>query len=373
MQISKYSILSKIQLLAAVVYDEDEAKAQKIKLHTTFSKLEMTTDFVAKEECDKIDPEQYMEDVTVNLYQFFNIIDVCDELIDFEVEGDRLKISSFYNQEVDKFEFEAFLDTVPDFDQDDVYGEYIGKLTLDQLTLNSIKNEFHNFKSNGGFFIEYTSRSGLVFKYSERGITSELKIKSLEDVRFILEFSQFISFRVLELLLGSGGGLSGNEISIYENGIKLKSDTLEINYHSDSTISNYDLGVDYEQVCVYENDKLISLLDLVKRASKVNKHPVFYMSINADDELLTVSASPQDHGYGLSAQAVMGINDAPKNVELVVDGHIIFNILKVTGVKFIKLQVDSIGALIIQYKNAVLDKVLRYEHDEWMSDGLEAK
>lgn len=371
MQISKYAIINKIQLLAATIYDEDAAKEQKVKLHASFSALELTSEFIAKTSVPKIDPEEYIPDVTVNLYQLFNLVDVCDELIDIAVEGDELVLSSFYNQELSVFEMVTKIPVVDDFNTTPDLGDHIETITFNQMNLGTIKNEFHNYRSEGGFYI--VSKDGnLKFYFSENGIASELIITEFQEYVMENDFTKFVSFRVLEILLGAGGGLEGHKVDIYANGIGLKDDGLEI-IAIDTCDDQFEIpalkGKDsLEPLFVFDTEKFVSILDLSKRINKTTPDAKFTLvSVpSKGDEEDTISVISETEGaMPIKSEVGMGVTEAI-DATINIEPSIVFNILKATGVKYITLYRDTAtNTLALDYKNAVLEKKLSYDHVIW--------
>lgn len=375
MQISKYAIINKIQLLAATIYDEDAAKDQKLYLHSTFSKLEMTSEFMAKNWVDKIDPEEYIPDVTVNLYQFFNIIDACTELIDLKVEDGKLIISSYYNEELETYEMTAELPTLEDFIQEVDKGNLLDVINCSQINLSIIKNEFHNYKSEGGFYI--VSRGGhLKFYLSERGINSELIINEYTEYETEHDYTKFISFRLLELILGVGARLEDHKLQIYADYVSLVNKDIEITFKSpedtEYVIPSIPGKSNCKQLFVFETDKFSSVLDLVKRLNKTNKYAKFvatsYPSIDeSDEEIGELHIESSTEGtMAINTKVIMGISDAIHS-KFELDPSIIFNILKTTGIKYVALYQDDNDNLILDYKNAIINKKLSYNHSVWMN------
>lgn len=371
MQISKYAIINKIQLLAATIYDEDAAKEQRVKLHTSFSSLDMTSEFIAKTSVPKLDPEEYIPDVTVNLYQLFNLVDVCDELIDIAVEGDELVVSSFFNQELSVFEMVTKIPIVDEFEATPDMGDHIETITFNQLNLGTIKNEFHNYKSEGGFYM-VSANGNLKFYFSENGIESELIITEFQEYVMESDFTKFVSFRILELLLGAGGGLEGHKVDIYTNGIGLKDGNLEIiaidTHTSEFQIPNLKGKDSLEKLFVFETDKFLSILDLSKRINKTTPAATFTLTSvpSTDGEEDTISVISENGGaMPIKSEVGMGVVEAI-SATIDIEPSIIFNILKATGVKYITLYRDSTNnKLALDYKNAVLEKKLSYDHVIW--------
>lgn len=374
MKISKYSALSKMQLLASVISDKDIATERKLKLHCTEDELVFTSDTVAVCEITKLDKDEFIDDITVNLYQLFNIIDCSDEFIDLEVIDDKLYVRSFHNQEIDEYEFESVLPSIengqisfPEMDED----LFIERLNFNALQLSSLKSEFHNYESDGGFFIE--SRNGKLSFYGEDcGVDIKVVIKEFDTLVLENDFIKYIPFKLMELIFGSAGvGYSEMAIDIYNDFIHVCTDAMEIAFLDIEPVESFPrdrfdneyVNIDNDGFIV-EVEKFLGVLDLMDRVNKSNDIPDFDMVVGNDRMKITA----YQNKFGVSSSAEIGLRTLMDDeLKMKVDAGLLFSLLKVTGRELIRLYPIN-DKLLIEYDNAVIDKKVVIDFTKWLGE-----
>jgi hypothetical protein len=145
--------------------------------------------------------------IKVNLYDLYNAVVNCDEVISFflDEESHELVIGSFYNESYEYDELEIRLPYIetwfPEFNTKEILK--LSSVVLTSACIYSILKEL-NINQSTNYFAVMVKDSKISFHSSNPGIDIKLQFKEHLDKTYEMDFVKHVPMSVFKLIAGSG-------------------------------------------------------------------------------------------------------------------------------------------------------------------------
>lgn len=289
--INKLSMVcERLSFLSQTLETEDQAKLEKLYIHCKKSdkKIEEPNKITfyinngmscSISTLDKYDGYVFDKNISLNLYNFYNIINNCDDNITLylDEESRELVIGSYYNMAVDYEEMEVRIPyeeesfTIPPCDESE-----LGSINLDALSVTSIIRELHMNGINDGFYVTYKNNK-LFFYVKKPGLDIKLNIKEFESQKNIsTEFCRYIPFNIF-LLISGADIYNGVTFNIFSNHMKvntknydfnIQSEDVDINIFNTEDLTPNDFMV-VETEVLFHNLRIINAINVAKESDEI--------------------------------------------------------------------------------------------------------
>lgn len=325
------------------------------------------------------------KNISVNLYDFFNILDNCksDSLVSFwiDAEDNELVINSFYNPNMDCDELEVRLpihrSEYPLIDRPTIYNGDVDSATmfaLDATTTTSSVRELNNENLVDDIHIICSKGEVSFWSIYNNGLLSKLIFKD-KVIYNGPDISIKIPFRIYNLIIstgeimplkcviynGDGSLILRLDANGYSFSIPIESSELEVNELNDIDLSN---EISIEKILMVRVDDFNSMLQLVNRISK--SAPLEYGSIVIDkvNDAMADFTLTYPGRYTVSARLVLAML---VDTVIKINGALFEDLLTKSGVDALSIYrvIDS-NKLCIHYENSVSFKTMLYDHDKFM-------
>ena len=285
MSVSKYAIVDLISYLETTpigkgesdgktVYIEsyvNDLNENRIRLSTeTYVSCELST--YNKSKGDILD-----ENIEVNLYDLFNIVKCSDDIINFEIDGDNLLISSYYSvlDEYDQMEMSIPIESRWDvlIDEVEIPQLSLGKITLDMMSKHQIINHIDISEDIKDLYL--VNKNGKFSLVSANvGFSIAFQLKGFSTNTYS-DFSVKTSAHLLRLLFTTGVP-KDNELVITPTELYIDIGDYKFRIPLESTDSPFTVDYNSEKMedsryFVLENEAWVTLTTLLSRLDMSNK------------------------------------------------------------------------------------------------------
>ena len=323
---------------------------------------------------DKFEGSILPQNVSVNLFDFYNVIDNCkDDIITLWIDDsdNTLIINTFYNEHRDQDELEVRL---PIYD----IGYQLKPLTIDPeiigdtptytlplppIILYTIMNELNVENLTDGIYV--SCKDGRIYFTSDyHGYITRLNFTELNANVGFSDWTYFIPFRLMSLLAATGT-VTNLKFDFYtgdEN--KLIVDTEDYKFSYDTTPTAYDttLPTEGEDFLVAKSDVIQPVASLITRLNKAAPYSIY--NIKKVDGFTAEIESSYGNRFSVSVYTDMAMLS---DRELNIDSRIFERIFTRNMVDAVKLVlVDDINVLA-HIETPVYDKILYYQHEQFVA------
>ena len=368
MIVLKETLFPSVEMLASFIASDDEGRTQKVKIKDDgrYIKLVAECDIIATAPKSPIHYNDILEDVTVNLYQFYITTQQCEEEIDLSIVDGNLVIKSYQDpKDETKFDMEVTLGSVGSFDEinDDII---IGKITLEPLHFTAIFKELYNFPTESGVWFQSTSEGTFVIA-SDRGVSTHLEIKGLNQIKFDFK-TLYIPFKILNLAFSVSGGvmMGGVDIRIGVKSIAVVNEKYEIRApRQDIELPSINFPDKPTKWFTFDAQTLVFELELVKNLHKYSSDMEYIIRSDSEQDIVYLEAISGDEQMPIKSRIGLGASvDEDEVIEY--DPFLLFDLISNPGVTYMQFGLVD-GSLAIYYKSDLFLKKIIYNHDEWIA------
>ena len=388
MSISAFSgIGQKLNYLAQVIKDEKEAETRQLYIECykedrkinnawqTINIIRLSVDFNIWTEIntyDKIDGAILPKNISVNLYDFFNIVDNCkDDIISFWIDEEeaQLVINSFYNEHRDQDELEVRL-PIGDIgfntrklttDVDDIGCSPLHTLELPPIMLYTIMAELNVEQKTDGIYISNVN-GNMYFTSDYNGYKTQLNFKELNTNIGDDEWSYFVPFNLMSLISATGT-ISNLKLNFYADDVNaLVVDTEDYKFSYPTSVIEYDITIpnEGEEFLVVESEMAQQMAALINRLNKPAPYNIY--TIKKVDEMTAEVECVYKDRFAISVYTDMAMLC---DKELQIDSRIFERIVTKNMVDAVKFElVDDVNTLI-KITTPVYEKKLYYKHEQF--------
>lgn len=381
MFISKISgIQEKLTFLAQSLNNEADAEKEKIYIEVFPAKksdgIENKIRFSTKTgvyseitAVDKFDGDVIEDSIAVNLFDFYNIISLCDETISLWIDTDsnELVIDSYYDEVNDIDELEVRLPILEtnvktDCNIPEATDKPELKVHIKPVDMYSIlketnilnTTEYVNFVSKDNkLYITTTDPTGAV--------DIVLHLKSLSKQEFPIEFSRTIPISILRLIAGSGE-MFGLDFNFFMDYLYVETNAYTFSYRYENFPKEIGKMVSRFLV-VEENAKdgfIVEAETFNMHLGLLNKMNVLGAPIKVekvDDKTMDMSIV-SDGRYSISSRIKLAmLTDSA----MMIDGHLFQDLFDKSGVDALKFSIIKDG-IYCKIENNMIIKEVFYNH-----------
>lgn len=390
MTISAFSgIGQRLNYLAQVIKDESEATSKKLyiecykenrKLKDSWqvvNVIRLSVDMDIWTEIstyDKIDGAILPKNITVNLYDFYNIIDNCkDDIISLWIdeEESKLVINSYYNEHRDMDELEVH---IPIYDigfdtrtlistTEDMGEEPSHSLELMPIMLYTIMAELNVEQRTDGIYI--TNHDGKMYFTSDyNGYKTQLTFTELnENTKKEESWTYFVPFNLMSLVAATGtvGALKLNFYNDDIGKLIITTDDYDFSYPIQLIDFDVNLPENGEDYLVVESEMAEQASALLNRLNKPAPYSIY--NIKKVDGYVAEIECSYENRFAISVFADMAMLS---DKEVKIDSRIfqrMFTRNMVDAVKFLLVDDENI---LVNIETPVYVKKLYYQHKQFL-------
>jgi len=385
MNVSAYSnIAQKLNFLALAIKDQKDAESQDIYIecYTETRKVDdkeqelkiirFSTDMYLWTEIhpyDKLTGDLLPQNISVNLYDFYNIIDSCkDDIIAFWIDdtSNELVLSSFYNdlREYDELEVRVKINKkgfpLRALDNMQEGNTPVASFELNQVSLHYIllMNMEHN---TDGVNIVFENRR-MTIQSDYHGVKTILMIREYEKQIFFKNTTVFIPFYVLNLMSGTGE-VNPIKFEVYEDLIKVETTDYNFMYKIEDKKEAFTISADnFEDYMVVDSKNMESVIKLL---NKVNK-PAPISTVKF--EKISKTSAEMSAEYEGRYTVITRIDLAMLSDDIIsMDSDIVQIMFNNIGIDAIKMDYNPENHNLIhtKYENQLMEKEILYDHEEF--------
>lgn len=308
--------------------------------------------------------------VSVNLYDFYHIIDNCrDEMISLRIDNDQLVVGSFYNENMDADELEVYL---PISKIDDSLSliidtdELVTSIDITPITAFQILKELNIENKTTNILIQFNSgKISFVSEYN--GIISKIVPKDLIDIDFGDAQSFSMPFTFFYLMV-STGEINGVKFLVYNKYVTLKTElysfNIPITHVHDNIVEN--VG-EFDKIFVMDTDQGFSAIEKITSINQTK-----YINEITYEKVMDGVAdfvAKIDNRMTIYVRALLAtISDQ----QIKFDGNIFRDLFTNNGVDAIGINRLADGRLYISYESATHYRTVIYDHEKFMKFRVES-
>jgi hypothetical protein len=323
---------------------------------------------------DKYNGEVLDKEIAVNLYDLYNIVNNCDDVVSFELDtkNSKLVISSYYNETTDYDELEMQIPyTEVNFPSSNVskLGNKIVEFELDAKSCYSIIKEL-SIGNNQGFNFIVKDNKFSIESYNKNYpyLKTRLFLKDMLEVKSP-DFASFVPFSLFKLISGSGE-LGGLDIEVHENGIKVNTDNYKFFHITTGHLpiikedsSNYIQSLIVDIEAFYHNLRILNAINLPNKNDTISLEKV-------DDTTADLMIENQNRYTGSTRIKMAMFSDT----KLIFSGKLFYEIFERLGIDAIALKFQkpeneqgTAYKLYSKIENFMIIKEFFYDHMEYLN------
>ena len=367
MQISPYSgIATKLSFLAKLIMTDLQADSEQLHIEcydndgTKTIRLSNNTGICTEVfPYDKIKGTLLNKNITVNLYDFYNIADNClDEMISLWIdeETNELVFNSYYNEtkDLDEVEFRIKIINAYDGLRNYIQGsDLFTKITIDQITINQILSNLNYDSLTDGFNIAVHDGK-MLFHSSYKGVETDLIVKMSQNIDSA-DCTVFIPFTLFNLM-ASTGQITPLELSLYSNNIlELHANEYHFIMPIDKIVTpnlvNEDQYKDYFVIDAKLFEDTLKLLNKMTQQSK--SHLITFEKVNETHADIT---NVYDNRYTASIRTDLAMLS---DDILAMDSMLLYQIIAKNSTDAIRVKYNE-KDVFIKYENVMIIKTTVY-------------
>lgn len=349
---------------------DDISKTEMVKVIRLSTDVMIWTEIAEK---DAIMGELLPRNVSVNLYDFYNIINNCtDDMISLRLDEEKseLVVGCFYN-DMDGHEYdelEVYIKThsigfskreLLPIDLDTFHNSF----HLSHVAIYKIIEELNTEQRTDGVNI-IVSRGKLLFQSNYNGLKINLKVKEYDDMIFLKDFKVFIPFYVFNLIAGSNNlaDVFRIKFDVYDKYLVVYTDDYTFVYKIEDVFDEFLIDTEkLEDLLVVEPENMVSCIQLLNRINKPAKISNAVIS-KASDTVGDISVEYEGR-YTASAAVDMAMLS---DTEVTIDSDILESIFTKTKVDGVRVKWGDGGNIIyIKYENQLIENEICYDHYEF--------
>lgn len=378
MNITSYSnIAQKMNFLAQGIKNQEDAEHQDVYIEcytdtrdgADIKVVRLSTDLYLWTEVHPVDKHEgdiLPKSISVNLYDFYNIIDNCkDDLISMWIddENDELVINSFYNEnrEYDELEVRMQIHNSSFLMRElpPVSGDPLYSFQLDNIALHILIHEMNTENKTEGINVIIQDRK-IYFQSDYNGLMTTLKIKDHEKQAFIKDFTAFIPIYVFNLMTATGQ-IEEIKFDIYDKHICVNTEHYGFAYNIEKQPSIEKIDANTDDYFVADPENILASIQLLNRVNKPAK--ISIAKIEKVDALTADFTVECESRFTASARIDLAMLS---DKVVYVDSDILESIFTKTNIDGIKVKTTEDGNVLIEYENKLFEKTIFYDHKKFM-------
>ncbi len=381
MYVSKINLIAdRLNFLGQSIATEDEANDAKIyiKCNKADKRLEIPNKirfyidagiYAEVTTVDKYNGYVLDKEICVNLYDLYNIVNNCDDVISFEIDEDTntLVISSFYNETTEYDELEMKLpyeEREFPINRSNIFGQKLTEIILDAKSCYSILKEL-SIGNNEGFNIICRDKSFFMESYNPESPFLKTRM-SLKDKQTIdsVDFKTYVPFSLFKLIAGSGE-LDGLNIEIFEEGISVNTDSYKFAHRTTrhlDTIS--ETSNEYERALIVDIDAFYHNLRILNAVNLPNDNDTISI-VKVDDTTADLTIKHTTRYEGSTRMKMAIFTDKPVSFS----GNLFYQIFERLGIDAISLHTSTTeeNKLHSSIENFMIKKEFFYDHEQYLN------
>lgn len=382
MFISKLSgVQERLNFLAQGLVDEKSAETDKVYIECFKAGSKSPTNTVLFSSdlgissdvttVDSLNGAILEKSIAVNMFDLFNIVSVCDEIISLYIdsESNELVIGSYYNKDNDFDELEVRL---PILAEGFVRKHHIPKdsekilaaVTLDNIIMYSMIKELDIQNRSEGIVFDFKNGS-FSLESSIPGLDVRYFIKSQEAIKYPNDFSRFIPMSLFKLIVGSGE-MQGVTFNFYADYVYVDTSDYDFCYmYTKEPIIIQESSENAEDGFVIDVEQFQFHLKLLNQlhASSPDGGVVFE---RVQDGEADISAEYPGRYNATSRARLAMLTEKPIRF----NGALFFDLFDKSGLDAIAIKILPNGTIYNSIENYLIRKEMFYRHEEYIGIGV---